>query len=202
MNETDRILDVIEHPENYTDSELDALLHDPEMRRLYNMLCDTRGVLAPEPDPDIDKEWAQLTARTHRRHIFSGRKAAAAAIAVAIAVCAVAIGTGLHVAAPEQPAAIAISPDTTATAVCDTTLPPSASPAGTIVIFRENDLGQIVDSIAAFYGAEATFRNADKRHMRLFFKWNQATTLAETVENLNNFEQINIALTNGIITVD
>lgn len=34
----DRLLDALEHPENYTDAEVEQILADPEAREVYDML--------------------------------------------------------------------------------------------------------------------------------------------------------------------
>lgn len=201
MTKTDRILDLIDHPHNYSDSELDALLSDPEMRLLYNLLCNTRSALCPPSEPDIDKEWQQIIARcAHRRAL--GNKVAAAVVAAVIAISAVAVGTGKYLSAP-QSGNTGIEETITGTADTSATANPSTvTDNNTTVIFQEQTLGEIVDSIGSYYGAKVVFNNPDTRRLRLFFKWNRNNSLGETIGSLNNFEKISIAVSDNTITVN
>lgn len=42
MDKIDHLLDAIEHPENYSDSEIETLLQDPETREVYRILDKTK----------------------------------------------------------------------------------------------------------------------------------------------------------------
>ena len=58
MNDnTDRLLEAIEHPERFSDDELAALLKEPEMRELYDLMSKTSDAVAETPVYDLDKEW-------------------------------------------------------------------------------------------------------------------------------------------------
>ena len=42
----DRLLDALEHPENYSDAEVEQILADPEAREVYDMLHKAADVSA------------------------------------------------------------------------------------------------------------------------------------------------------------
>ena len=58
MNDnTDLLLEAIEHPERFSDDELSKLLQDPDTRELYLILTKTADAIAEPPVIDIDHEW-------------------------------------------------------------------------------------------------------------------------------------------------
>lgn len=57
MDKYDLVLDIIEHPENYTSEQLAELLGEPEMREMYNLLCKTDSAIEASRDIDVDVEW-------------------------------------------------------------------------------------------------------------------------------------------------
>ena len=75
MDKYDLVLDIIEHPENYTSEQLAELLGEPEMREIYNLLCKTDSAIEASRDIDVDVEWegfAQNTAAVRACHPSGG----------------------------------------------------------------------------------------------------------------------------------
>lgn len=62
----DRLLDALEHPENYSDAEVEQLLTDPEAREVYDMLRKTADASAPVSDINLDDEWRRFEAMQPR----------------------------------------------------------------------------------------------------------------------------------------
>ena len=56
--------------------------------------------------------------------------------------------------------------------------------------------------IGDFYGYKTEFNSENVRSLRLYFKWNQASTIQEIVESLNNFEQIHLTIEVETIKID
>ena len=56
-DKTDRLLEVLAHPENFSDAALSEVLRDPEMQQLYRLLSHTADALTETPEIDIDTEW-------------------------------------------------------------------------------------------------------------------------------------------------
>ena len=55
-------------------------------------------------------------------------------------------------------------------------------------------LEAIAARIAGYYGYRVEFAGEASRSLRLYFRWNQAQTLDEVAESLNNFGQIHITV--------
>jgi len=81
------------------------------------------------------------------------------------------------------------------------TLPAEAAPQPETILFKGKDLETILTRIAEYYGASVKFNQDYAKTLQLYFEWNQALPLREVVDQLNNFEQINITLTDRLLTV-
>lgn len=216
MDNLDRLLDAIEHPGKYPDEELNALLSDHELRRAYRLMAASRSSMIEQSDPDVDSEWQRFSARhlSQRKpfvlRLIGRRPVAAAAIAALVSLAAVAAGITItkrvnlrdkevaetvqaYDGASDRVEAIAFGPDSL-TAQAD-------SAAVSIVTFKDETLVDILAAMGRRYGLEVEFKNPDARRLRLYFNWNPAISLEETVEQLNNFEQINISLRNNKLIV-
>lgn len=217
MDKIDRLLDVIEHPDRYSEKEVETMLSDPEVRELYGLLDKTKASLAPIPTPDIDAEWESfksLHPKTHKReglrilNIFSRNVAASIAIGIAsLAAVAAVVGVSVNYAlnykkdsSTQEIAQIeptAVIPSDTIVVVEDMRVT-----APEIIIFDNEPLGTIVNDIAEYYGCKAEFSTEASRMLRLYFRWNQSHTLDEVAESLNNFEQIHITVKDDTIKID
>ena len=62
----DRLLDLLEHPESYTETQKDALLADAEVRELYRQMVEAREALDYQKSketiniPSVSEEWEKL----------------------------------------------------------------------------------------------------------------------------------------------
>lgn len=216
MDKIERLFDAVEHPERYSEAEIDTLLQDPEVKEVFDLLDKTKSSLHPVSSPDIDAEWAAF--RLHHRAaapslplrlltLFS--RNIAASIAIVLASCAaVAAIVGVSVSysfrndtsgiEPQQqvaPAAINTIPDSVAV----TDIP---APAAEVIVFDNEPFDTIITRIATEYGYSVTFTSDDSKALRLYFRWNKAMTVEEVVESLNNFEQLHLTIDDQTITID
>ena len=77
----------------------------------------------------------------------------------------------------------------------------AVAPLPETILFKGESLETILADIAKYYGASVKFNQDAAESLQLYFEWNQALPLNEVVEQLNNFEQINITLTDKALTV-
>lgn len=83
MEEKDKLgllIDMTEHPENYTDEQLQKLLEDEECRELYNVIADVDSALMPQIEDDTEQSLLAFEKNMHEHHSF--RNIAAIAIGV------------------------------------------------------------------------------------------------------------------------
>lgn len=199
---TDRLLRACEHPDRLTDSQIDELLADADTRELYKLLSHTADALTEIPEPDLDAEWQRFVAtRARRKFRLSSKVAAAAAVVLLASIAVVATTIGIrHDARTAHPA----DPrDTIAAATAAISGPaPGAAAEVQQETFRNEPLADVITAIASHYGATVAFRDSAPKDMCIYFTWDKEQTLAETVEQLNTFKQINISLTDNTLTVE
>lgn len=213
----DRLLDALEHPENYSDAEVEQLLTDPEAREVYDMLHKAADASAPVPEINIDDEWRRFEAKQPKRRsnilrwlsFVASRNAAAVVIALVgtLAVVAATIGVTHYFIADKEMAQTEKSEPQKQTAIADSkvaptdTIPAETTSLAEIIVFKGENLERILADMARYYGVTVKFNRDAAKSLQLYFEWDQSLPLNEVVEQLNNFEQINIILTDKVLTV-
>lgn len=213
----DRLLDALEHPENYSDAEVEQILTDPEAREIYDMLRKTADASAPVSEINLDEEWRRFEAKLPKRRpvilrwlsFIASRNAAAVIIALVgtLAVVGATIGVTHYFiannemaqteqAGPQKQNAIDNSNVTPTDTITDET-----TPLPETIVFKGETLERILADMAGYYGVTVKFNQDAAKSLLLYFEWDQSLPLSEVVEQLNNFEQINITLTDRVLTV-
>lgn len=218
---TDRLFEAIEHPDRFSDDEIQEMLNDPGMQELYKQICKTADALTTTEEPDIDREWEQFANRQrksvaqgllHSIRVFFNCNAAAVLICAVASLAVVAATLGVsyslsHPAVNEE--AIADIESATVKA-----RPEAASSKDSIqvdestpqelrtVVFKDESFGEMISAIADFYGVSAVYKNEKSKELRMYFQWDQSLPLSEIVEQLNNFEQIKISISDKTITIE
>ena len=217
----DRVIDLTEHPERYTDRQIAEILSDPENREIYNLLCKTGSAMQTGKklsETDVDKEWERFaashcesrTSRSPRILPFRlGSRAASIAIVVLTSLAAVALGVAVTATlTPSQPQAeaeieIIESPPAVSVAVnaigdSDDSTTTATAP----ILFEEATLETITDALVQAYDITVRFDNAEARSLHLFYKFNPALPLEEVIDQLNTFEQINLRIDGKTLIVE
>ena len=216
-NNIDRLLDALEHPENYSDAEVEQLLTDPEAREIYDMLHKAADVSSPVPEINLDEEWRRFEAKQPKRSplIFrwlsfvASRNAAAVVIALVgtLAVVAATIGVTHYFIADNELAQTEQTEPQKRTNIANAnvaptgTIPSETTPLPETIVFKGENLERILADIAEYYGATVKFNQDAAKSLKLYFEWDQSLPLNEVVEQLNNFEQTDITLTDKVLTV-
>lgn len=216
MDKHTLVLDIIEHPQNYSAQRLREILSDPETREIYNLFCMTDSALKTQGETDVDAEWENFAAsypEPRRRFLnMFGSRAATIAVIVCGSLVAVAAGIAMTVAVREhraEPNEI-IAIDKPADVAHEERAPvipkvvneaePAVSPEP--VTFEDTPLETILTHVAATYGVEVRFNNPDAASLHLYYQFDPSLSLEEVVTQLNTFEQINLTLTGNILTID
>lgn len=210
------LLDIQEHPEKYSDEQLNSMLaEDEELAEMMEQLATTKRAMtkeeAEDEQLDIDVLWQEFETEHElefdepetKRVSMPLRKIAAMFIGVAltagVAFAAIQIVRSVSKPAPE-PTKIE-APAAPKAAQPDDEVPADTVVAVKPVVFDNVELAQIMAQIAAHYKAEVEIENEDAGAYRLYFEWNSQETLEHVVERLNRFESINIELNNNKMTV-
>lgn len=229
MREQDKanlLLDMQEHPENYTDEQLTSMLaDDKELAEMLETAAKTKQAMtkaevANETLP-MDELWEQFAAE-HADEFDATESAAdtdapkakqvhmpmhkAAAMIIGIimtagvAFAAIQIVKHISQPAPESTQTEAPAPKPQEQQKVKTE-PTDSVVAAKPVIFDNVELDKMLTTMAKHYGAEVEFDNDDARAFRLYFTWKPNETLEHEIERLNQFESINIELNDHKITV-
>lgn len=73
MKKTEQLLEMLEHPERYSESQWQEILADDECRQLYSLMAKTKGAFAADnadaevTDEKIDAEWQRLSSAPHKK---------------------------------------------------------------------------------------------------------------------------------------
>lgn len=225
MDKYDLVLDIIGHPENFSQEQLKELLDDKETREIYNLLCKTGSAVNHECDsPDVDAEWEafkekRLTgdsnesakpARRIKLTSWLSSRAASTAIVVGLSITSIAaIGIGIKMMADHRQtvakeAVADVKPLAPAAAGGDTIQtatrqkPAPAEP----IVFENATLETIMTAIGEYYGVSVRYANNEAKTLRLYFRLDASLPLAEVMEQLNTFDRINITLKDNTLTVN
>lgn len=213
----DRLLDAMEHPENYTDAEVEQILTDPEAREVYDMLSKTADASAPVPEINLDEEWQRFEAKQTKRKplilrwlpFMASRNAAAVVLPLVgtLAVVAATIGVTHYIGVLKELAQTQQVEQQEQTVAANINVAPAETirveevPRHDTILFKGESLETILSDIARYHGATVKFNQDAAKSLQLYFEWNYTLPLNEVVEQLNNFEQINITLTDKVLTV-
>lgn len=226
MNKTDLLLQMLEHPHDYSAAEWQQILEDDECRELYELIATTRGALDAAraceqlTDEQIDAEWQSFemengewkmensTEHTHSQFSilnFPFERIAAIFIAAlmlsGIALAAIHIvrqqaGDKAKTTTQEMPTSVSHQ----SVVPADTVTTDTAAVAETVV-FDNVPLDSIAKRIAAYHHLPMEIENDEARQLRFYFVWNQKDSLQEVVEKLNMFEHVTMAVENGKLMV-
>lgn len=219
-DKTDRLFEALEDPSRFSDDEIRQMFDDEETRELYKLMSKTADALTDTGEPDIDAEWERFATRQphtakrtgmflHIVRLFADRKVAAVlTAAVSIAAVAATVAVTYSLVGPRTEQQELIAADTTVThpqrlAADDNDSIDSHIPAAepVTVIFKNESFGNMMSRIAEYYGTTVEYSNESAKALRLYFQWDQRLPLNEIVEQLNNFDQIDLKLADNTITV-
>ena len=226
MNKTDLLLQMLEHPHDYSAAEWQQILEDDECRELYELMAKTRGALDAArayeqlTDEQIDAEWQRLESdmlevkhepsdeHPHLRFSFSiGRFRRIAAVFIAALMLSGIALAAIHIVrqqaedkakttTQEMPTSVSHQPIVPA----DTVTTDTAAVAETVV-FDNVSLDSIAKRIAAYHHLPMEIENDEARQLRFYYAWNQKDGLQEVVEKLNMFEHVTMVVENGKLIV-
>lgn len=226
MNKEEKLMmlfDIQEHPERYTDEQMENLLADEEVKDYFKELALARmaGRKAKPEKVDVDEAWkkfsecCQLENEKGAKTSSSRRKMKIAASIIGVVfLSGVAWATAIHQGwvkgfssseesshinkVEQTSASTSLSADSVKATAMDmkkdsTDLKP--------VVFDNAELKDVLTLFASFYQVKVEYQNEEAQHVRLFFNWDKLRSLQQNIEILNAFDRINISYENGCLKV-
>ena len=203
------LFDMQEHPDKYTDEQIEHLLADEEVKEFLRDLAMARmaGKKATPKKVDVDKAWKEFANGSYRNRMKIAASIVGIIFLSGVALAAVQNGW-LNFSTSDK---VVDNKVMTEQIVPSNTLANDSLKAMTVeptdsldmkpVVFDNAELGTILMQMADFYHVKVEYMNANTQHVRLFFNWNKTKTLEQNMELLNAFDRIQIEYVEGILIV-
>ena len=199
------LLDMQEHPEQFSEQALKTMLDDPEVRDLMEATAQLKQAMMSDENnvSDVEAEW-QRFAQTHlteQKPERSWLKIAATFIGIlmmsGIAFAAIHVIRHFSNAGVEPQTPIIANPHQVPADTLKTdTIPPK------VVRYDEATLEQIMTDMADYYGLTLNWKSEEAKTLRLFYIWNKQQSAVEAISSINFFERIRLELSDSILTAD
>lgn len=203
------LFDMQEHPDKYTDEQMEHLLADEEVQEFLRDLAMARmaGKKATPKKVDVDKAWKEFSNGSYRNRMKIAASIVGIIFLSGVALAAVQNGW-LNFSTSDK---VVDNKVMTEQIVPSNTLANDSLKAMTVeptdsldmkpVVFDNAELGTILMQMADFYQVKVEYMNANTQHVRLFFNWNKTKTLEQNMELLNAFDRIQIEYADGTLIV-
>ena len=203
------LFDMQEHPDKYTDEQIEHLLTDEEVKEFLRDLAMARmaGKKATPKMVDVDKAWKEFSNGSYRNRMKIAASIVGIIFLSGVALAAVQNGwlnfSTLDKVVDNKAMTEQIVPSNTLAndSFKAMTVEPTDSLNMNPVVFDNAELGTILMQMADFYHVKVEYMNANTQHVRLFFNWNKTKTLEQNMELLNAFDRIQIEYADGTLIV-
>ena len=203
------LLDMQEHPEQFSEQALQTMLDDPEARELMEATAQLKQAMMSDENNvnDVDTEWKRFaqTHLTEQKPERSWLKIAATFIGIlmmsGIAFAAIHIirnfsNAGIEPQKTIQETTIANPHQLPADTIKTDTIP------SMVVRYDEATLEQILTDMADYYGLTLNWKSEEAKTLRLFYIWNKQQSAVKAIRSMNSFERIRLELSDSILTAD
>lgn len=217
MDKFEKILDIIDHQEKYSDEEIREILQDEECRKLYQTMMEVDSALEnPSPIINVDEEWekfsqehqlqeeaTQNAAQEAASHPITSWRKLAASIAGFVLISGIAFAA-IHTNIKRSQEPTQVTADThpevinsdsaKQVAAKDSLTHPKPEKPAIHKTFENVAFEQMISEIASYYDLQVKFENNEDKTLRLYYEWNSHSSIENIVKELNQFENVNIEL--------
>ena len=217
MDKFEKILDIIDHQEKYSDEEIREILQDEECRKLYQTMMEVDSALeSPSPIINVDEEWekfsqehqlreeaTQNTAQEAASHPITSWRKLAASIAGFVLISGIAFAAiHTYIKRSQEPTQVTAdthpevikSDSAKQVAAKDSLTHPKPEKPAIHKTFENVAFEQMISEIASYYDLQVKFENNEDKTLRLYYEWNSHSSIENIVKELNQFENVNIEL--------
>lgn len=207
MDKFEKILDIIDHQEKYSDEEIREILQDEECRKLYQTMVEVDSALeSPSPIINVDEEWGKFSQKHQLQevsHPITSWHKLAASIAGFVLISGIAFAA-IHTYIKRSQEPIQITADThpeviksdsaKEEAAKDSLTHPKPEKPAIHKTFENVAFEKMLSEIASYYDLQVKFENNEDKTLRLYYEWNSHSNIENIVKELNQFENVNIEL--------
>ncbi|EKC76682.1 hypothetical protein LEA_04578 [human gut metagenome] len=207
MDKFEKILDIIDHQEKYSDEEIREILQDEECRKLYQTMVEVDSALeSPSPIINVDEEWEKFSQKHQLQeasHPITSWRKLAASIADFVLISGIAFAA-IHTYIKRSQETTQVTADThpevmksdsaKQVAATDSLTHPKPEKPAIHKTFENVAFEQMISEIASYYDLQVKFENNEDKTLRLYYEWNSHSSIENIVKELNQFENVNIEL--------
>lgn len=208
MDKFEKILDIIDHQEKYSDEEIREILQDEECRKLYQTMMEVDSALEnPSPIINVDEEWEKFSQehqlQEEATHPITSWRKLAASIASFVLISGIAFAA-IHTYIKRSQETTQVTADThpeviksdsaKQVAAKDSLTHPKPEKPAIHKTFENVAFEQMLSEIASYYDLQVKFENNEDKTLRLYYEWNSHSSIENVVKELNQFENVNIEL--------
>ncbi|MCP9553828.1 DUF4974 domain-containing protein [Prevotella copri] len=207
MDKFEKILDIIDHQEKYSDEEIREILQDEECRKLYQTMVEVDSALeSPSPIINVDEEWEKFSQKHQLQevsHPITSWHKLAASIAGFVLISGIAFAA-IHTYIKRNQETTQVTADThpeviksdsaKQVAAKDSLTHPKPEKPAIHKTFENVTFEQMISEIASYYDLQVKFENNEDKTLRLYYEWNSHSSIENIVKELNQFENVNIEL--------
>ena len=207
MDKFEKILDIIDHQEKYSDEEIREILQDEECRKLYQTMVEVDSALeSPSPIINVDEEWGKFSQKHQLQevsHPITSWHKLAASIAGFVLISGIAFAA-IHTYIKRSQETTQVTADThpeviksdsaKQVAAKDSLTHPKPEKPAIHKTFENVAFEQMISEIASYYDLQVKFENNEDKTLRLYYEWNSHSSIENIVKELNQFENVNIEL--------
>lgn len=217
MDKFEKILDIIDHQEKYSDEEIREILQDEECRKLYQTMMEVDSALEnPSPIINVDEEWekfsqehqlqeeaTQNAAQEAASHPITSWRKLAASIAGFVLISGIAFAAiHTYIKRSQEPTQVTAdthpevikSDSAKQVAAKDSLVHPKPEKPAIHKTFENVAFEQMISEIASYYDLQVKFENNEDKTLRLYYEWDSHLSIENIVKELNQFENVNIEL--------
>lgn len=208
MDKFEKILDIIDHQEKYSDEEIREILQDEECRKLYQTMVEVDSALeTPSPIINIDEEWEKFSQehqlQEEASHPITSWRKLAASIAGFVLISGIAFAAiHTYIKRSQEPTRVTadthpetIKSDSIKQVAEKDSLPqPKPEKPAIHKTFENVAFEQMISEIASYYDLQVKFENSEDKTLRLYYEWDSHSSIENIVKELNQFENVNIEL--------
>ena len=203
------LLDMQEHPEQFSEQALQTMLDDPEVRELMEATAQLKQAMMSDENNvnNVDAEW-QRFAQTH----LTEQKPERSWLKIAATFIGILMMSGIAFAAIHIIHHVSNAGGEPQKPIRETTIAnPHQLPADTLKIdsippkvvrYDEATLEKILTDMADYYGLSLIWKSEEAKTLRLFYIWNKQQSAVEAIRSMNSFERIRLELSDSIMTAD
>lgn len=217
MDKFEKILDIIDHQEKYSDEKIHEILQDEECRKLYQTMVEVDSALeSPSPIINVDEEWekfsqehqlqeeaTQNAAQEAASHPITSWRKLAASIAGFVLISGIAFAAiHTYIKRSQEPTQVTAdthpevikSDSAKQVAAKDSLAHPKPEKPAIHKTFENVAFEQMISEIASYYDLQVKFENNEDKTLRLYYEWDSHLSIENIVKELNQFENVNIEL--------